>query len=169
MVVYARPKPEKDVDIGVPHHLGYFLSAMLKRKSKPLVATLESWCPGSGLPVMLAGHNILTLISDLKPHQFYEVINIYLDHTSNKICLQGLPIVSCQSRFCIKQFCCSGRSVSIAHFTSEWRCSFHDYSHNISSLLKQQVGRRTEKSKELWGFKDSQFREGQAKRVQEKD
>ena len=86
MVVYTRPKPEKDVDVGVPHHLGYFLSAMLKRKSKPLVATLESWCPGSGLPVMLAGHNILTLISDLKPHQFYEVINIYSDHTSDKIC-----------------------------------------------------------------------------------
>ena len=102
MVVYARPKPEKDVDVGVPHHLGYFLSAMLKRKSKPLVATLESWCPGSGLPVMLAGHNILTLISDLKPHQFYEVINIYSDYTIDKNDFQGLPLVDCQSRFCIK-------------------------------------------------------------------
>ena len=151
MVVYARPKPEKDVDVGVPHHLGYFLSAMLKRKSKPLVATLESWCPGSGLPVMLAGHNILTLISDLKPHQFYEVINIYSDHTSNEICLQGLPIVDCHSRFCVQQFCCPGRSVSIAHFTSECRYSFHInqlYSfHHLSN--KQQMGRRTEKSKEL--------------------
>ena len=73
MVVYARPKPENEVNLGTPHHLGFFLSAMMKRKSSFLVATLESWCPGSGLPVVLAGHNIFTLISDLRPHQLFEV------------------------------------------------------------------------------------------------
>jgi len=73
MVVYARPKPEEEVKIGTPHHLGFFLSAMTKRKSSFLVATLESYCAGSGLPVVLAGYNIFTLISDLKPHQLFEV------------------------------------------------------------------------------------------------
>ena len=85
MVVYARPKPEKDVDIGVPHHLGYFLSAMLKRKSKPLVATLEAWCPGSGLPVMLAGHNILTLISDLKPQSFLRTRRLRFNQSGKRV------------------------------------------------------------------------------------
>ena len=73
MVVYARPKPEEEVNIGTPHHLGFFLSAMMKRKSSFLVATLESYCAGSGLPVVWAGYNIFTLISDLKPHQLFEV------------------------------------------------------------------------------------------------
>ena len=73
MVVYARPKPEDEVNIGTPHHLGFFLSAMMKRKSSFLVATLESYCAGSGLPVVWAGYNIFTLISDLKPHQLFEV------------------------------------------------------------------------------------------------
>ena len=76
MIVYARPKPESQVNIGTPHHLGFFLSAMMKRKSAFLVATLESYCAGSGLPVVWAGYNIFTLISDLKPHQLFEVENI---------------------------------------------------------------------------------------------
>ena len=79
MVVYARPKPENEVNIGTPHHLGFFLSAMMKRKSSFLVATLESYCAGSGLPVVWAGYNIFTLISDLKPHQLFEVRNIFPD------------------------------------------------------------------------------------------
>jgi len=78
MVVYARPKPEEEVNIGTPHHLGFFLSAMMKRKSSFLVATLESYCAGSGLPVVWAGYNIFTLISDLKPHQLFEVYHLLI-------------------------------------------------------------------------------------------
>jgi len=78
MVVYARPKPEDEVNLGTPHHLGFFLSAMMKRKSSFLVATLESYCTGSGLPVVWAGYNIFTLISDLKPHQLFEVYHLLI-------------------------------------------------------------------------------------------
>jgi len=92
MVVYARPKSEDEVNIGTPHHLGFFLSAMMKRKSSFLVATLESYCAGSGLPVVWAGYNIFTLISDLKPHQLFEVYQLLIaspDYATSSFVVQA--------------------------------------------------------------------------------